>query len=274
MNVIQDSKYSLAVINELVISKKNKVEVEKDNENSKNAILLKGEINSDDSFFVPVDSPKAFFMAHLEDVFGKYKIKYNDKFYFSSMPKRAKKLASVSHNLEEIMSYSLKNSDNYSAEILFRVAGHNYAQDKNIESTNNSSLGTIENAKLMFADFYNNAKVDMQEISIVDASGVSRYNAASPNFVTSAIIYADKKTDIRNYLPTADEGTLSKRLRYLKGNLKAKTGTAKGVSTLSGIIYNKKEKPYAFCIMIQDYNKNSSELKAFEDDIIDCIFNL
>ena len=72
----------------------------------------------------------------------------------------------------------------------------------------------------------------------------------------------------------ADEGTLKKRLRYLKGNVYAKTGTHKGLSSLVGLMTTKKEQDVAFAIIVQCFTKSASMLKTFEDDLVDCIFNL
>ena len=50
---------------------------------------------------------------------------------------------------------------------------------------------------------------------------------------------------------TAGEGTLSRRMKDLEGNLYAKTGTIFGVSSLTGYLTSKMGKEYAFSIIIK-----------------------
>ena len=168
----------------------------------------------------------------------------------------------------------LKYSDNFSSEVLFRVAGAKYAKENGIKSFNGLSLGTTKNAIEMFYSFYKNAGLDMRYIKIVDGSGVSRYNAASTKWLVDALIMLDKKKNIRDFMEGADEGTLKKRLRYLKGSLWAKTGTHQGLSSLVGVLKTRKKNDVAFGIIIQCFTKSAKSLKTFEDDIVDCIFNL
>ena len=132
----------------------------------------------------------------------------------------------------------------------------------------------MANAILMFNEYYKNAGLDMKYVKIVDGSGVSRYNAASTKWLSQALLYLDKKTNIKNYMEGADEGTLKRRLRYLKGNIWAKTGTHNGLSSLVGVMKTKNGKDVAFAIIIQSFSKSTSMLKAFEDDLVDCIFSL
>ena len=75
-------------------------------------------------------------------------------------------------------------------------------------------------------------------------------------------------------MQTADEGTLKKRLRYLKDNLYAKTGTHNGLSALCGVLKTRKGKDVVFSIVIQSYSLAQGVLKSFEDDLVDCIFSL
>ena len=238
-------------------------------------MALLGTISDDTDLSIPVNDPKYLFISRLEDAFGKYSVPYGDKFYFKTVPLGAKKIASVSHSIEEVSVPILKYSDNFSSEVLFRVAANTYAKKNNIKPlASGMSLGTTKNGILMFKSFYSKAGLDMQSIKIVDGSGVSRYNAASPKWLCDALIYLNKKTDIKKYMETGDEGTLKKRLRYLKDNIYAKTGTHNGLSALSGLMKTRKGKDVVFSIVVQSFSMPQGSLKAFEDDLVDCIFNL
>ena len=276
LNIVQDDKYRFSFINQLEISEKNNnISILKDYAGMQNVLTLRGQINDDTSLTIPVVNPKQLFISRLEEAFGKYSIPYNNKFYFNETPAGAKKITSVFHTIEEVSVPVLKYSDNFAAEVLFRVAGQKYAMKNNIKpQALGLSLGTTANAILMFNEYYKNAGLDMKYVKIVDGSGVSRYNAASTKWLSQALLYLDKKTNIKNYMEGADEGTLKRRLRYLKGNIWAKTGTHNGLSSLVGVMKTKNGKDVAFAIIIQSFSKSTSMLKAFEDDLVDCIFSL
>ena len=274
INIVQNDKYRFSFINQLQISDENDFDFVKNYSSMQNVITLKGQISHDEDIVIPVSDPKYFFIARLENAFGKYSIPYSDKFYFKEVPNGAKKVASVFHTIDEVSVPILKYSDNFSSEVLFRVAGAKYAKENGIKSFNGLSVGTTKNAIEMFYSFYKNAGLDMRYIKIVDGSGVSRYNAASTKWLVDALIMLDKKKNIRDFMEGADEGTLKKRLRYLKGNLWAKTGTHQGLSSLVGVLKTRKKNDVAFGIIIQCFTKSAKSLKTFEDDIVDCIFNL
>ena len=92
--------------------------------------------------------------------------------------------------------------------------------------------------------------------------------------MVDALIYLDKNSKIREYMITADEGTLKRRMRDLKGNLKAKTGTIFGVSSLVGYVSSMEGVNYAFSIIIQNFGEKSSVVKGLEDDIVHGIYFL
>ena len=73
---------------------------------------------------------------------------------------------------------------------------------------------------------------------------------------------------------TADEGTLTKRMRDLKGCIRAKTGTIFGISSLAGYVTSEAGQNYAFAIIIQNFATRTSVIKGLEDDIIHEIYSL
>lgn len=275
MTIVQADKYRFSFINQLQISDVTDIDISKNHADMQNLITISGKIADDSDIYIPVSNPKTLFVARLEDAFGKYKIPYSDKFYFKATPLNAKKVAQVNHTIEDVSVPILKYSDNFSSEVLFRVAGNAYAKKQGLKpQIAGSSLGTTKNAILMFNDFYTKANLDMKYIKIVDGSGVSRYNAASSKWLAQALLFLTKKYELKKYMEGADEGTLKKRLRYLKGNIYAKTGTHRGLSSLVGIMSTKDDKKVTFAIVVQCFSKSTSMLKAFEDDLVDCIFNL
>ena len=142
------------------------------------------------------------------------------------------------------------------------------------DTLKNLKKGSFEAAKLMFFEYYKNAGLKTDKINLKDASGVSRYNALSTSWMSEALVFLDKNSTIKNYMITSGEGTLSRRMRDLTGNLKAKTGTIFGVSSLTGYLKSLNGADYAFSIIIQNFGERASVVKGLEDDIVNGIYFL
>jgi serine-type D-Ala-D-Ala carboxypeptidase/endopeptidase (penicillin-binding protein 4) len=116
-----------------------------------------------------------------------------------------------------------------------------------------------------------------------DGSGMSHKNMIPANEL-SGLLYAIQKKSwfpaFENSLPVAGisdrlvGGTLRSRLteEHVKGNVKAKTGTIGGVSTLSGYVTTKSGEKWIFSIMINNYLSES--VKSIEDEIVKTLAEL
>ncbi len=259
-SIIQNDFVKFAFVNNVEVGLSEPFKLQKIDEDSP-IFLLSGGISDDTEIIVPVDNPKFYFISHFNSALKKEKINYTKQFYFAKTPSDALEVARVGHSIEEVAKRILQYSDNYSAEVLFKVAGGKYTQTK--------KPATTADGIKMFYDFYEKTGFDMSEIKIVDGSGLSRYNLATTSWLSDALIYIDKFTPLRNYMAVPDVGTLSKRLRHLKGVLWAKTGTLNGVSSLSGYIQTYKNKELVFSVIIMNFNEKPSVIKGYEDEIID-----
>ena len=108
---------------------------------------------------------------------------------------------------------------------------------------------------------------------IADGSGLSLYNYQSAEMQVALLKYAYRNSNIFESLypslPIAGiDGTLKKRMR--KGpclnNVRAKTGTLTGVSSLAGYLTNRSGHLIAFSIINQGVLR-ASKAKAFQDAI-------
>lgn len=260
--IMQTEPNNLSIINELIKGAGDiKIQVA-DDYDSANIIVLKGAIDSDIELNIPVSNPKYNFIANLNDVFKKEKVVYKKPFYFEKTPKGATLVATVYHTLEEVSRDILWNSDNFSAEVAFKVAGGKYANE----------VGTTKNARFMLKDYYEALGLDMSGVQIFDGSGVSRMNLVTSSFMTEALRLADIKNSIKKYAPKPTEGTLKNRMRHLSDNLNAKTGTLNAVSSICGFIKTKSDKDLVFNIIIMNFKQKPAIIKGFEDDIIDKIW--
>lgn len=266
ITILQSNPYKHAIINELKIGHENSIKIMKNNGEQNEIINLSGTMTYDDEIVIPVANPKYNFIANLEEILKKENIDYKQEFYFAKTPNNLQQVAEVSHSMSEVGNQILKNSDNFASEIAFKVAGAKFK--------NKTRPGSTEDGKEMFYDYYKKLCIETDCIKIADASGVSRYNLLSTNWMSTTLVCLFKTTNIKNYLAQPDEGTLARRLRHIKGKLWAKTGTLSGISSLCGLIETNSGKNLVFSIIVSNFNKKPSVIKAFEDDLIDAIWRI
>jgi D-alanyl-D-alanine carboxypeptidase/D-alanyl-D-alanine-endopeptidase (penicillin-binding protein 4) len=106
-----------------------------------------------------------------------------------------------------------------------------------------------------------------------DGSGLSLYNYVSPELLVMLLRYAYRTPEIYSNLypalPIAGiDGTLERRMKglYTKGNVRAKTGTLTGISSLAGYCRAANNHLLAFCIINQGVLKNADG-RGFQDRV-------
>lgn len=153
-------------------------------------------------------------------------------------------------SVNEVLQPMMKNSDNMLAESMFAL------------------IGKSDVELLMQKEGLN-----PKDYIVADGSGLSLYNYVSPLLLVRFLRYAWKKDEIRSYLyealPVAGvDGTLKKRMKNTKaeGNVRAKTGTVEGVSSLSGYATASNGHVLAFSIINQGVAK-TAQGKDFQDKV-------
>ena len=68
------------------------------------------------------------------------------------------------------------------------------------------------------------------------------------------------------------DGTLTERLFELRGSAWLKTGSLAHISSIAGYVSSNDGNTYAVSILIQNYNDKKSNVKDFEDKIINLIY--
>ncbi len=270
MRIIQKSPYKFSFVNNLKISDKTDIHFIQDD--THNTVNLEGEISESVlNKKLPVINPKYFFIQNLINSLDKSGITYNEKFLDGKTPNDAILVAKVSSPIKEVVKYILETSDNEAAETIFKVAGGVYAKKVTSIKTDMNTFGTTQNGINMFNSYFENLGLDTKSISIKDGSGVSRYNAINTDWMTSAM--SKMNFDYETYLPSANQGTLEKRMRELSGSVFFKTGTLFGISSLAGIIKSD-NKEYEYASIIMSYNRNKSFIKGVEDEIVYEIYRM
>lgn len=252
--------YPTAFINNVITGNKNSIQLERKNYISPDVINADGVISHDTDMQIPVNYPRRYFILRLEDILRKQKIAYYGDFTRLKLPKETCLVAETKHPLSNAADDILKRSNNMISETVFKIAGGKYAKE----------TGSTSAAVEMFNNYYKTLGINTDNIKIVDASGVSKNNLVTADFMTE-ILRKTAQNDtvgLMNHMASPGEGTLTDRMLYFKTNLKAKTGTLTNISTITGYLTAKSGKTYAFCIMVNDSKSTSGDKKSFEEYIL------
>ena len=182
------------------------------------------------------------------------------------LPKNALLLCSRSHSIIDVLEPMMKNSDNLYAESMFyQLASVSGAHPAKASHARQQVIKTLTKAGVR------------GQYKIADGSGLSLYNYVTPELLTRLLIYAYHKSSIiRNLyvaLPIAGEdGTLKKRMKdgsaYL--NVRAKTGTVTGVSSLAGYALAANNHILVFSIINQGIMK-ADDGRNFQDKVCNAL---
>lgn len=178
-------------------------------------------------------------------------------------PEDAFCIVSRFHSIDQILMKMLKESDNLYAESMFyqlgAAAGH--------------QPSTAKNSAAVIGRLIRKVGLDPRRYNIADGSGLSLYNYVSAELEVRFLRYAFKNNNIYLHLHPAlpaagEDGTLRSRQRgtFTQGNVYAKTGTLKGISSLAGYCTAANGHRLAFAIINQGV-MNRANGRAFQDRV-------
>ena len=149
------------------------------------------------------------------------------------LPTDAQLLTTRTHSIRQVLHRMMKVSDNLYAESMF----YQLAANGGTRWAGAKTARQYENA------LFSRIGLNPRDYNVADGSGLSLYNYVSTELETKLLRYAYQRSDIYGaYLeaqPIAGvDGTLKRRMRGTAavGNVRAKTGTVKGVSSLAGYL--------------------------------------
>ncbi len=264
--------YPVSFVNSIItdFSAANDINISKFNSESdvfnevarQNMLLVSGKISKMITKTVPVLKPHINFSLRLKEAIQSSKFQYFGGFKTTKLPTQNVYLIDeIKRDLSDIASTILKKSDNLAAESLFKYAGAVYS----------GQTGNIQNSISMLNAYLANLNIPSDDIKIVDASGVSKNNLMTSEFMTEFLLHKAAQDDFeifKSYLPTSGEGTLKDRMLYFKDVLYAKTGTLSDNSAIAGYITTRRGNVYAFDIMITDAKTSSADKKNIEEQIL------
>ena len=171
-------------------------------------------------------------------------------------------LSTVNSPLNEILTRMMKQSDNLYAESIFYHTALSIARP-----------ATQKNARTAVRQLIQRLGYDPAQYTVADGSGLSLYNYLSPELLTAFLRHAWRNESIRRHLepslPIAGiDGTLKDRMKNTSAyrNVRAKTGTLTGISSLAGYVTAANGHQLAFAIINQGVVK-AKDGKAFQDKV-------
>jgi D-alanyl-D-alanine carboxypeptidase/D-alanyl-D-alanine-endopeptidase (penicillin-binding protein 4) len=171
-------------------------------------------------------------------------------------------LFTLEHSIDTVVTYINKVSDNLGAECLLKEVAYDIQKKP----------GSADAGVRLEEEFLKSCGVDSTEYSIVDGSGLSRYNLMTPDAIVS-ILNHDLGQPFGNLLlhslPVSDvDGTLEDRMNqdFVAGKILAKTGSISGVSTLSGYVLLPND-TLVFSMMMQNFVTSGDSLRALQDSL-------
>lgn len=256
--IINPSKYPLVFFNNVKTGDKTSVHVTRDSAVSANTLVLTGIVSRPTTTYIPTNNLKRYFDVQLTRALENKKVYLKENYTYSKKLDTDTLEGEITHEISRAIDDVLKHSNNMVSETLFKLAGKKHC---NLES------GTDASGIKMFNDYCKKHNLDNSRIRITDASGVSKNNMVSADFITEFLI-VNKNNPLLENLPHPGEGTLIHRMLPIKDNLRAKTGTLSDISSIAGFLTTKSGNKYVFCIMTNDMKLSTSDKKMLEDFII------
>jgi D-alanyl-D-alanine carboxypeptidase/D-alanyl-D-alanine-endopeptidase (penicillin-binding protein 4) len=146
-------------------------------------------------------------------------------------PPNALALTTLSHPIGSVMERMMKVSDNFYAESMFYQTA----------ASARKGLARARDARDITKRLIARLGLGRNPYRIADGSGLSLYNYVSAELLCTMLKHVwhspDMLSTLRSTLPVAGvDGTLKERMKYTaaQGNVRAKTGTVTGISSLAG----------------------------------------
>ncbi len=221
-------------------------------------LAIKGElaINSgEDSWGLAILNPSQYFLDSFKSILTKNEIIIYQSL-INNLPSEKSEnerlfMTIESDTLAELVFKTNQESNNLYAEAFFQL------------------LGDQETLK----DTLKELGINPNSYNLKDGSGLSRHNLVTPESLVEILDFMSQTSVAeiyQNSLPIAGVGgTLKNRFTntFLANNLTGKTGTASGISALSGYLTTKEGEKLVFSILINNSDESSATLRKGIDEI-------
>ncbi|WP_084960046.1 D-alanyl-D-alanine carboxypeptidase/D-alanyl-D-alanine-endopeptidase [Thermoactinospora rubra] len=252
----------LKIVNKATAGSSTDVLIER--QHGTNTVLITGTVAEPYSEWITVDDPARYAASLFRSALAKHGVRVLGPTVSGAAPEGAAELAEhESMPLSELLVPFMKLSNNMHAEILTKAMGRKVA-----------GQGTWAAGLKVTGDFARGLGV--QVLNLRDGSGLSRRDGVTAASIAQLLLAVRGKPWYQAWydsLPVAGNpdrfvgGTLRNRMRGTPaaGNVRAKTGSLTGVTSLSGYVTSAEGEPLVFSIMLNQYL--SSSPKDIEDKI-------
>ncbi len=225
-------------------------------------ILVYGDFDRRRWFAFPQRNPEELFLLSFRNALQRDSIKVGAVGGYRKLPESAYLIYShPSPPIDTILRVMNEKSSNFMAEVILRNIGA-YAYGE----------GSWLNGLRMVKHILTLEGVDTNFL-IVDGSGLSRYNMVSPSVFIDVYraAYRDPGFFRRftGVLAKPGKGTLKKRFREYRDILRAKTGSLRGVTSLTGVLDDR----YAFVFIAYGFNGKLSKYRKVQDSLMMTAFD-
>ena len=238
-----------------------------------NVITVEGEVSKEMgavSRRVSVWQPEWYTMTVLKEALKRRGIS-TVGMVLDTVSQTSRTILSYTHDLDTVLTFMNKMSDNLSAENVLKTLG----------AEKLGRPGTAAGGISVIKSFLAATGIDTARIDIADGSGVSRYDLTTPATITSLLWTMFRQQShfqsFYNSLPVAGEyGYLSARMKGTPAehNVHAKTGTIQGVSSLSGYVRTADGELLAFSIIMENFPGKLQGYRDVQDHIVEYLSSL
>ncbi|CAM4466252.1 MAG: D-alanyl-D-alanine carboxypeptidase DacB [Legionellaceae bacterium] len=267
--LVSSQNVPLPIANNVITKLSNKACKLRLTENTEGKYSLTGCVNARSKAMgvsFALQNSKEYMMALMKTLFHERKIKIMAMTERSANALPLKVLAShESRPMKDLVYDMMKKSDNIIANALFKTLGANqFHQPGSWDNSSEAMKSTLNKNRIYISP----------SVKIIDGSGLSRENRISTSgilqILKSAYVNSTIRENFISSLPVSGiNGTLKHRMNdiHMAGKVRAKTGTMKGVSALSGYIESTNHEIYAFSIIINSHMGWTGNHRILEDKI-------
>ncbi|PID61395.1 MAG: D-alanyl-D-alanine carboxypeptidase/D-alanyl-D-alanine-endopeptidase [Ignavibacteriae bacterium] len=243
--------------------------------NRGNELIISGDLSYKaelDTVKRNIVNPEYYFLYLMKEKILQQGIEFIGLLDTLTLPEYSKLIYSKKRKFSEVITDLNKESDNLSAEMTLRAIGLKY-------------YGKTASAKKgvhIIDSMITKIGLDPENYSIVDGSGLSTYNLITTELVLEILKYLyynepENYEILKKSFPIAGvDGTLKNRMKQTSSykNVRAKTGTLTGASSLSGYLTSADGHDIAFSMFVQNYVGSAKTARAFQDKICNFLTSL
>ena len=170
-----------------------------------------------------------------------------------------------SRPIREIITQTNFYSNNLYSESIFKMIGKKLR-----------NAGSLKGASISVKQYWKNHGIDLQNISLEDGSGLSRYNSLTTNQLARLLIFMINSPEgygFEKSLPIVGKQGSVRNIRVsrlAKDRIRAKSGSIKKVRAYSGYVTTLNNQKVSFSLIINNYNGTYYSLNP----IIEQFFNI